>query len=118
MLAEAVFDAPVPHVLVTEAAVEGRERLGYWGRDGRADVERRILEDDGDGGEHHVEVPGYFMKGAYGTQRQTILLCDWDGNVTYTERALWDAHGNLIERGKGDVVHRFKVPAAGEEASS
>ena len=40
------------------------------------------------------------------------------GNVTYTERALWDAHGNLIERGKGDVVHRFKVPAAGEEASS
>lgn len=49
VLAEAVFDAPVPHVLVTEAAVEGRERLGYWGRDGRAEVERRIREDDGDG---------------------------------------------------------------------
>ena len=59
--------------------------------------------------------PPYFMKGAYGTQRQTVLLCDWDGNVTYKERALWDAHGNRIERGKGDVVHRFRVPMEGEQ---
>lgn len=48
VLAEAVFDAPVPFVLVTEAAVEGTERLGYWGRDGRAELERRARLDDGD----------------------------------------------------------------------
>ena len=101
---------------MAEAARSGAAKAAF---DAVEDIESASeVEDDGDGGEHHVEVPGYFMKGAYGTQRQTILLCDWDGNVTYTERALWDAHGNLIERGKGDVVHRFKVPAAGEEASS
>ncbi|KAG8169470.1 hypothetical protein KVR01_000215 [Diaporthe batatas] len=50
-----------------------------------------------------------FATGMYGTQRQTIVLVDWDGNVTYTERALWDPNGNVIERGKGDMTFRFKV---------
>lgn len=48
VLAEAVFDAPMPHVLVTEAAVEGREKVGYWGRGGAGEVERRVREEDGD----------------------------------------------------------------------
>ncbi|KAK7752929.1 ATP-binding protein [Diatrype stigma] len=51
VLAEAVFDAPTPHVLVTEAAVEGREKVGYWGRGGAAEVERRVREEDGEDGE-------------------------------------------------------------------
>ncbi|KAK6082960.1 duf833 domain protein [Seiridium cupressi] len=50
-----------------------------------------------------------FEKGAYGTQRQTAILVDWNGQVTYKERALWDAHGNPIERGKGDVVIRYDI---------
>lgn len=50
-----------------------------------------------------------FEEGMYGTQRQTVLLVDNDGNVTYVERALWDANGNEIPRGEGDVVFRFKV---------
>jgi uncharacterized protein with NRDE domain len=50
-----------------------------------------------------------FDKGAYGTQRQTIILIGWDGVVTYKERALWDAHGNQIERGKGDVTIKFGI---------
>ncbi|KAH8666449.1 DUF833 domain-containing protein [Xylariales sp. PMI_506] len=50
-----------------------------------------------------------FESGAYGTQRQTIILVDWDGTLTYRERALWDSHGNLIERGKGDVTISFKI---------
>ncbi|KAI1843769.1 hypothetical protein JX266_010028 [Neoarthrinium moseri] len=50
-----------------------------------------------------------FDKGAYGTQRQTIILVDWEGRVTYIERALWDAHGNPIERGKGDVKINFDI---------
>ena len=50
-----------------------------------------------------------FQTGMYGTQRQTVLLVHWDGNVTYYERALWDGNGNPIERGRGDVVFRFKI---------
>ena len=43
------------------------------------------------------------------TQRQTIVLVDWDGNITYKERALWDSHGNAIERGKGDETFKFEI---------
>ncbi|KAG6361917.1 hypothetical protein INS49_010146 [Diaporthe citri] len=52
-----------------------------------------------------------FATGMYGTQRQTIILVDWDGNVTYTERALWDSNGSAIERGEGDMTFRFGVEA-------
>lgn len=51
----------------------------------------------------------YSMTGVYGTQRQTIMLVDWDGNVTWKERALWDAEGNAIPRGKGDMEFNFQV---------
>ncbi|KAK0615645.1 NRDE protein-domain-containing protein [Bombardia bombarda] len=53
--------------------------------------------------------PNGFQTGLYGTQRQTILLVDWDGNVTYTERALWDEFGNPIARGEGDLTFKFKI---------
>lgn len=49
------------------------------------------------------------MTGIYGTQRQTILLVDWEGNVTYRERSLWDDKGQPIERGKADMNFKFKV---------
>ncbi|KAI1858643.1 hypothetical protein JX265_010736 [Neoarthrinium moseri] len=47
VLAEAMFDAPMPYVLVTEKAVRGLEKVGYWGKDGRLEVERRIRDEDG-----------------------------------------------------------------------
>ncbi|KAL1889002.1 hypothetical protein Sste5346_009182 [Sporothrix stenoceras] len=50
-----------------------------------------------------------FMTGLYGTQRQTVILVDWAGNVSYTERALWDANGNAIPRGDGDVHFNFPI---------
>jgi uncharacterized protein with NRDE domain len=50
-----------------------------------------------------------FTTGMYGTQRQTVILVDWDGDVTFVERALWDANGNAVKRGEGDVTFRFKV---------
>ncbi|KAL7787861.1 NRDE domain-containing protein [Trichoderma ceciliae] len=50
-----------------------------------------------------------FEEGMYGTQRQTVLLVDNEGNATYVERALWDANGNEISRGEGDVAFRFKI---------
>lgn len=53
--------------------------------------------------------PQGFSTGMYGTQRQTVILVDWNGIVTYTERALFDAHGHAIEKGKGDVTIRFAI---------
>lgn len=50
-----------------------------------------------------------FETGMYGTQRQTVILVDWHGNVTFRERALWTKHGNPIERPNGDVTFRFKI---------
>ncbi|PHH81377.1 hypothetical protein CDD82_904 [Ophiocordyceps australis] len=50
-----------------------------------------------------------FEEGPYGTQRQTVMLVDWDGNVTFIERALWDAEGNEIVRGSGDAVFCFQI---------
>jgi uncharacterized protein with NRDE domain len=60
-----------------------------------------------------VEAPtpeaGSGMTGIYGTQRQTIILVDWEGNVTFRERSLYDAKGQPIERGKGDMKFEFKI---------
>ncbi|OTB04530.1 hypothetical protein M426DRAFT_320650 [Hypoxylon sp. CI-4A] len=47
VLAEAMFDAPTHYVLVTEKAVRGEEKVGYWGKDGKFEVERIIREEDG-----------------------------------------------------------------------
>ena len=47
--------------------------------------------------------------GIYGTQRQTIVLVDWEGSVTFFERSLWDAEGKPIERGLGDMKFDFKI---------
>ncbi|KAI4867199.1 P-loop containing nucleoside triphosphate hydrolase protein [Hypoxylon rubiginosum] len=47
VLAEAMFDAPTHYVLVTEKAVRGEDKVGYWGKDGRLEVERRIRDEDG-----------------------------------------------------------------------
>ncbi len=49
------------------------------------------------------------MSGIYGTQRHTIILVDWEGKATFRERSLWDAKGNPIARGKGDMKFEFKI---------
>ncbi|KAF3765945.1 hypothetical protein M406DRAFT_37337 [Cryphonectria parasitica EP155] len=46
VLAEPMYEAPVHHVLITEACVRGQEKAGYWGRDGWLEVERRMREED------------------------------------------------------------------------
>lgn len=61
----------------------------------------------GDGDE--AEPKEAFLRGAYGTQRQTIVFVDFEGNVTYKERALWDAHGNQLKKGEADVVKKFRI---------
>ncbi|CAK7197749.1 ATP-binding protein [Sporothrix eucalyptigena] len=46
VLAEPMFDAPMAYVLITEGCVKGKEKPGYWGKDGRFEIERRIRDED------------------------------------------------------------------------
>ena len=46
VLAEPMFDAPMPYVLITEACVKGTEKAGYWGKDGRFEVDRRMQDEE------------------------------------------------------------------------
>ncbi|KAM0277640.1 hypothetical protein ACHAQH_005668 [Verticillium albo-atrum] len=50
-----------------------------------------------------------FDTGMYGTQRQSVILVDWDGNVVFRERALWDSNGNPIAKGEGDIIFKYKI---------
>ena len=45
ILGEPMFDAPMPYVLVTEGCVNGTEKAGYWAKDGRFEVDRRMEEE-------------------------------------------------------------------------
>ncbi|GKT77012.1 ATP-dependent Clp protease ATP-binding subunit ClpX [Colletotrichum tofieldiae] len=54
VLAEPIFDAPMPYVLITEGCVKGTEKAGYWGKDGRMELERRMADEDV---EHSSRVP-------------------------------------------------------------
>ena len=50
-----------------------------------------------------------YMTGAYGTQKQTVLLLRPDGRVRYFERTLYDNNVNAIPIGKGDRSFEFAV---------
>ncbi|CAK7213554.1 hypothetical protein SCUCBS95973_001833 [Sporothrix curviconia] len=95
------------HRLAMEKAVAGGPRLPL------DSVDDALAETEADVELASEERPDQqamgFMTGLYGTQRQTVILVDWDGNVSFTERALWDANGNAIPRGKGDVHFHFPI---------
>ncbi|QPC71681.1 hypothetical protein HYE68_002433 [Fusarium pseudograminearum] len=46
VLAEPMFDAPMPYVLITEACVKGTDKAGYWGKDGRFELDRRMQAEE------------------------------------------------------------------------
>lgn len=46
VLAEPMFDAPTPYVLITEGCVMGTEKAAYWGKDGRFELDRRLEEEE------------------------------------------------------------------------
>ena len=50
------------------------------------------------------------MSGAYGTQKQSVLLVDRHGNVTFTERSLFD--GNPLEPHVKNRVFQFNISSS------
>jgi uncharacterized protein with NRDE domain len=50
-----------------------------------------------------------YMSGLYGTQKQTVLLVDYNGRVRYVERSLYDEHVHPIAVGKGDRSFEFVI---------
>ncbi|GIJ88622.1 hypothetical protein Asppvi_007547 [Aspergillus pseudoviridinutans] len=50
-----------------------------------------------------------FLQGAYGTQKQTVVLVSANGRVRYFERTLYDNDVNAIPIGKGDRSFEFHV---------
>ncbi|RMJ26044.1 DUF833 domain protein [Aspergillus sp. HF37] len=55
------------------------------------------------------ELDQAYMSGAYGTQKQTVLLMDATRRVRYFERTLYDNEVNPIPAGKGDRSFEFVV---------
>lgn len=47
--------------------------------------------------------------GVYGTQKQTVILVDRNGKVTYVERTLFDLDGKAVEKGQGDGKFEFAI---------
>ncbi|KAL5091173.1 hypothetical protein Trisim1_003487 [Trichoderma cf. simile WF8] len=65
VLAEPMFDAPTPYVLITEACVNGHEKAPYWGKDGRHELIRMMEEEQFNppNSEHSLEQLGQVDEG-------------------------------------------------------
>ena len=49
------------------------------------------------------------LGGVYGTQKQTVVLVDHQGRVTFVERTLYDANGRATAVPDGDCVFHFDI---------
>ena len=49
------------------------------------------------------------VDGAYGTQKQTVVLADYQGRVTFIERTLYDASSKVMEAPGRDRTFRFDI---------
>lgn len=47
--------------------------------------------------------------GVYGTQKQSVVLVDWNGHVTFFERTLFDQIGAPINAGEADRTFEFTI---------
>ncbi|PWY71130.1 DUF833-domain-containing protein [Aspergillus sclerotioniger CBS 115572] len=64
---------------------------------------------NGTAAEQHHGMDLSFLHGAYGTQKQTVLLVSDNGRVRYFERTLYDGDANAIPIGQGDRSLEFQV---------
>jgi len=48
-------------------------------------------------------------EGSYGTQKQTVILVDREGHVTFVERTLYDAQGQSPQTGEKDRKFEYEI---------
>ena len=53
------------------------------------------------------------LSGVYGTQKQTVVLVDHRGRVTFVERSLYGANGKAMPTAERDRVYEFVIEASG-----
>ena len=75
-------------------------------------VESRSAEDvasaeDSNGRRKQAELR--VSKGAYGTQKQTVILVNYSGMVTFVERTLYDENGKSLLQGERDITVEFEI---------
>jgi uncharacterized protein with NRDE domain len=56
---------------------------------------------------NHVPIDA--TSGVYGTQKQSLILVDRKGKLTFVERTLFDGSGKPVENGKLDRSYEFQV---------
>ncbi|EFR05114.1 Ser/Thr-rich protein T10 in DGCR region [Nannizzia gypsea CBS 118893] len=66
---------------------------------------------------HGAEAHTLYMKGLYGTQKQTVILVEEPGRVKFFERTLYGDDAKEVPVGKGDREYEFVVERAGESES-
>jgi uncharacterized protein with NRDE domain len=73
-------------------------RVGGHAVEDKSSDELRSAKDDNVSGRAGVEVRG--GAGGYGTQKQTVVLVDRSGNVTFIEKTLYDQEAQAAESEK------------------
>ena len=63
-----------------------------------------MVEDD-----HEYRDRGDGLSGLYGTQKQTVVLIDHQGRVTFVERSLYGALGKAVPASERDRVYEFDI---------
>lgn len=101
VLQESIFIPPLGNQSHKEEMVSARARTNEEPKSTEVELKPNP--------EAKTTAPAWFSTGLYGTQRQTIILVDWEGNVTYTERSLFDANGVPLEKGQSDETFRFSI---------
>ena len=66
--------------------------------------EQVMVEDD-----QKMRDKGDGLSGLYGTQKQTVVLVDHQGRVTFVERSLYGARGKAVPASERDRVYEFDI---------
>lgn len=115
-LKHSIFIPPVGDQMHRQAMKEAMSKgPGKWATDDQAATEQLAVE--GRPEPSRTPIMG-FETGLYGTQRQTVVLVDWEGKVTMVERALWDGNGNELPRGEGDMKFEFTIKGWEDEVQN
>ncbi|CAJ0827257.1 5696_t:CDS:2 [Entrophospora sp. SA101] len=65
-----------------------------------------------------IRVPKYDVDGPYATRTSTIILVDYDNNVLFIEKNLFDEEGKVIEDENSGTKYRFKIDGDDDDGSS